>query len=87
LKAKTKNEKYARIMEYKKSMKLEDLCQGMPKEFYDFLRYTRSLKFDEKPDYRHYIRLFKELFMREGFEYDYVFDWLLIPHVLFLNFF
>jgi len=37
------------------------------------------LRFDEKPDYSYLRRFFKELFLREGFEFDYIYDWILIP--------
>ena len=28
-----------------------------------------------KPDYSYLCKLFRDLFVREGFQYDYVFDW------------
>jgi len=34
-----------------------------------------GLRFDEKPDYTYLRSLFRQLFKREGFAYDYVFDW------------
>jgi len=37
--------------------------------------YCRNLKFEEKPDYTYLRRIFKDLFNRNGFEYDYVYDW------------
>ena len=39
------------------------------------MTYVRALKFKERPDYNHMRRIFKELFVREGFEYDNAFDW------------
>lgn len=53
---------------------LEDLCKGFPEEFAIYLNYCKSLKFEERPDYAYLRRLFKDLFVREGFEYDYLFD-------------
>jgi casein kinase I family protein HRR25 len=40
-----------------------------------FLNYTRALRFDDKPDYSYLRKLFRDLFVREGYQYDYVFDW------------
>jgi hypothetical protein len=40
---------------------------------------VKNLKFDEKPDYTYLKKIFKERFVKEGFEYDYVYDWILIP--------
>lgn len=34
-----------------------------------------SLRFDDKPDYAYLKRLFGDLFIRQGFQFDYVFDW------------
>jgi len=79
LKAKTKLEKYSRILEKKENTPLDVLCKGIPIEFANYISYCRKLKFDEKPDYNYLKRMLKELFMREGFEFDYVYDWLLIP--------
>ena len=43
------------------------------------MEYVRSLKYDEIPDYNHLKRIFKEKFIKEGFQYDYIYDWILIP--------
>jgi len=37
--------------------------------------YCRDIKFEEKPDYNYLRRILKDLFNRNGFEYDYVYDW------------
>ena len=56
------------------------LCKGFPSEFSTYLNYTRSLRFDEKPDYAYCRKLFRDLFVREGYIYDYVFDWTVLKH-------
>jgi hypothetical protein len=33
------------------------------------------LRFEDKPDYSYLRRLFRDLFIREGYQLDYVFDW------------
>ena len=75
LKAATKKQKYDRIMEKKMTTPTEVLCRGFPSEFAIYLNYTRSLRFDDKPDYSYLRKIFRDLFVREGFQYDYVFDW------------
>ncbi|KAI9277525.1 casein kinase I like hhp1, variant 2 [Umbelopsis sp. AD052] len=75
LKAATKKQKYDRIMEKKMTTSTELLCRGFPNEFSIYLNYTRSLRFDDKPDYSYLRKLFRDLFVREGYVYDYVFDW------------
>lgn len=81
LKAASKKQKYDRIMEKKMTTATDVLCQGYPREFAIYLNYTRSLRFDDKPDYTYLRKLFRELFVREGYQYDYVFDWTLKKHV------
>ncbi|CAJ0752102.1 12861_t:CDS:2 [Entrophospora sp. SA101] len=39
-----------------------------------------SLRFDDKPDYSYLRKLFRDLFVREGFQYDYVFDWTIFKY-------
>jgi len=75
LKANGKKEKYEKIMEKKMSTPPELLCKGFPAEFVTYLNYCRSLRFEERPDYAYLRRLLKDLFFREGFQYDFVFDW------------
>lgn len=75
LKAASKKQKYDRIMEKKMTTPTELLCRGFPSEFAIYLNYTRSLRFDDKPDYGYLRKLFRDLFLREGYQYDYVFDW------------
>uniref|UniRef100_A0A669DMT4 non-specific serine/threonine protein kinase n=1 Tax=Oreochromis niloticus TaxID=8128 RepID=A0A669DMT4_ORENI len=43
--------------------------------FATYLNFCRSLRFDDKPDYSYLRQLFRNLFHRQGFSYDYVFDW------------
>lgn len=64
-------------MDMKIKTTIEDLCQGMPEEFAHYMNYCRNLKFEDRPDYSYLRKLFKELFYRQGYEYDYVFDWML----------
>jgi len=75
LKAGTKKQKYDRIMEKKMTTPTDLLCRGFPNEFAVFLNYCRALRFDDKPDYSYLRKLFRDLFNREGYQYDYVFDW------------
>ncbi|KAK9449589.1 kinase-like domain-containing protein [Limtongia smithiae] len=80
LKAATKKQKYDRIMEKKMTTPAEMLCRGYPAEFALYLNYTRSLRFDDKPDYTYLRKLFRDLFVRDGFQYDYVFDWTMFKY-------
>lgn len=80
LKAGTKKLKYDRIMEKKMTTPTDVLCQGFPLEFTIYLNYCRTLRFDDKPDYTYLRKLFRDLFLREAFHYDYVFDWTVLKY-------
>ncbi|KAG0500492.1 hypothetical protein HPP92_000564 [Vanilla planifolia] len=80
LKAGTKKQKYEKISEKKVSTSIEAFCRGYPSEFASFFHYCRSLRFEDKPDYAYLKRLFRDLFIREGFQFDYVFDWTILKY-------
>eukprot|EP00703_Trepomonas_sp_PC1_P005288 JAP91318.1 Kinase, CK1 Casein kinase [Trepomonas sp. PC1] len=75
LKAATKKQKYEKILERKLAIPVEQLTRGHPSEFGAYLHYCKSLRFDDRPDYGYLRKLFRELFVREGYIYDYSFDW------------
>jgi serine/threonine protein kinase len=80
LRAVTKKEKYDKISEKKMSTPIEVLCKSFPPEFATYLNYTRSLRFDDKPDYSYLRRIMRELFYRKGYQNDYVFDWTIVNY-------
>ncbi|XP_062202596.1 uncharacterized protein LOC133904949 [Phragmites australis] len=80
LKAGTKKQKYEKISERKIATSIEALCRGYPTEFISYFHYCRSLRFEDVPDYQYLKRLFRDLFIREGFQFDYVFDWTILKY-------
>ncbi|CAA6666131.1 unnamed protein product [Spirodela intermedia] len=80
LKAGNKKQKYEKISERKVSTPFDVLCRGYPAEFASYFHYCRSLRFDDKPDYAYLKRIFRDLFIREGFQFDYVFDWTILKY-------
>ena len=53
----------------------ELLCKSLPIEFSSYMNYTKSLRFEDKPDYNFMRKIFKELFVKNNFELDYMYDW------------
>ncbi|KAF8808089.1 kinase-like protein [Phlegmacium glaucopus] len=49
--------------------------QGLPEQLHIFLEYSRSLYFDDKPDYNYLYNLFNAPLSRDGFRSDLAFDW------------
>lgn len=78
LRAATKKQKYQKISDRKVSTSINELCKTYPSEFGTYLRYCRSLKFDDRPDYGYLRGLFRDLYIREGFADDCIFDWTLL---------
>ena len=62
-------------MEKKMTTPVENLCKGLPYEFCRYMSYVKSLRFEDKPDYNYIRRIFKELFMSNEYEFDYMYDW------------
>ncbi|CAI9761389.1 unnamed protein product [Fraxinus pennsylvanica] len=80
LRAGTKKQKYDKISEKKMLTPIEVLCNSYPLEFTSYFHYCRSLRFEDKPDYSYLKRLFRDLFIREGYQFDYVFDWAILKY-------
>uniref|UniRef100_A0A8C9SZD9 non-specific serine/threonine protein kinase n=1 Tax=Scleropages formosus TaxID=113540 RepID=A0A8C9SZD9_SCLFO len=75
LKADTLKERYQKIGDTKRATPIEVLCEGFPEEMATYLRYVRRLDFFEKPDYDYLRKLFTDLFDRNGYVFDYEYDW------------
>lgn len=75
LDAKTKQEKYQKIMEKKEQVALQDLCKGHPKCFEDYLRYSRGLQFTERPDYDMIQDWFKSERTSAQISEDWQYEW------------
>ena len=58
-----------------RSVCAKDLTRCAAAEFATYQNYVRSLRFEEKPDYAYLRQLIRNLFHRQGFSYDYMFDW------------
>jgi serine/threonine protein kinase len=41
------------VLRKKTQVTVEELCEGLPTPFYEFIIHIRSLGFDQKPDYQH----------------------------------
>jgi casein kinase 1 len=63
------------VAESKQTVSANVLCQGLPVQLHTFLEYSRSLSFDDMPDYNYLHNLFDTSLLREGSGDDLVFDW------------
>lgn len=60
-------------------------CVIVTEEMATYLRYVRRLDFFEKPDYDYLRKLFTDLFDRNGYIFDYQYDWTGKPLVSFCS--
>ena len=72
----SKFEKYRKIYRMKVLYTPEKLCKGLPKEMAEFLRYTRSLDFEQEPNYEYCISLFNNILIKNGTYNDLMFSWI-----------
>ena len=70
-----KEMRYKKIMEKKMSTSPEELCEGFPNQFTEYIKYTRNLKYEENPDYDYLKNLFVSMLNSDGFEVDCYYDW------------
>ena len=59
----------------KNKTSFEELCSGFPTEFVKYFYMIRSLQFTDTPNYAEYKKMFRDLFKRLGYVYDYNYDW------------
>ena len=72
---KNKEDRYRKIMEKKIATSAEELCRGFPKEFTEYVNYTRNLEYEQDPDYYFLKNLFLEVLGRDGLRIDCYYDW------------
>jgi casein kinase 1 len=68
-------EKLAEIAKRKMNTPLDVLCEGIPREFAEYIHFVRHLKQQDVPDYNQIREFFRELAAKEGIVYDNVYDW------------
>ena len=73
LKVDNKRISYLKIGQMKKNILPEVLCENLPSEFRDYMKYVRNLKFEETPNYSYLRNLFVQLMRKQGFEEGTIF--------------
>ena len=63
-----KKENYFKVAQLKKLINPEILCKDLPKEFAQYLRYVKNLKFEEEPNYAYLRNLFVKMMEKQGLE-------------------
>jgi serine/threonine protein kinase len=68
-------DRYKKILNKKKSTSAEELCAGFPKQFVDYINYTRNLEFEADPDYDYLRDLLVSALEDEKSQFDFWYDW------------
>ena len=76
IQAKSKHEKYQKILEKKINVGVEELCTEMPSEFVTLVEYVRNLQFEEVLDYEMMKTKLKNVLEREKMTFSWDFDWI-----------
>lgn len=76
LKAPTNKQKYEKIGDKKRTTPAATLCDGLPRQFAEYLDLVRSLPFDAEPAYEEYRMLFLSILDDLGERCDGDYDWL-----------
>ena len=72
--AENKTNKYELIGKMKQEVLLDELCDGIPAEFKEYLSYVRALEFKAKPNYKYLYELFVTCFKNKSYVWDN-YDW------------
>ena len=73
---KGKLERFRKILSIKSNTTNEELCKYLPIEFYEYMNYVKSLKFEEKPNYIYLRKLFLSVLDGMNDKYDLKFSWI-----------
>ena len=77
IKVTNKKEQYLKLSQIKKNIKPEKLCENLPVELLDYVKYVKNLHFEENPDYTYLKYLFEKMLKKQGFDEDNIyFSWI-----------
>eukprot|EP01060_Flectonema_neradi_P024899 TRINITY_DN33772_c0_g1_i1.p1 TRINITY_DN33772_c0_g1~~TRINITY_DN33772_c0_g1_i1.p1 ORF type:complete len:402 (+),score=62.61 TRINITY_DN33772_c0_g1_i1:63-1208(+) len=69
------NSWHQRVSNCKAKTPIATLCAGLPTEFSKILTYSRSLKYDDAPDYEYLRGMIHRRYAKLGYQVDNVYDW------------
>jgi len=75
IEAKTKEQKYKKILQKKIEISTKDLCEYLPEEMKIILDYVKNLEYTENPDYEMLRGYFYSMIRKDHSKFDYVYDW------------
>ena len=70
-----KEMKMKTVLNLKRKISIDELCNNLPKEFNSFFNLTKKIRFEDKPNYQNFIDLLMKMIKDKGFNLDWSFDW------------
>ena len=77
---KTTTEIYYKILKLKIKIKEEELCESLPSEFLEFLKYCKKLEFNQNPNYEYLKNLLNNILLKIKEKNDFKFSWIKNEH-------
>ena len=77
LKVSKKEDRYQKIYDMKMRTTSEELCRGFPRQFMEYIEYTKNMEFEQEPDYDYLRGLFRQVMNEREYKFDYMYDWCL----------
>ena len=75
IEARTKEERYKRILNKKLEISTKELCDGLPEEIEIILDYAKNMEYLEQPNYERLRGYFNTILRKEHLKFDYIYDW------------
>ena len=75
IKCDNKDELYNRILETKIQTTPENLCNGLPAQFEEYIKYIRGMSYEQEPNYKYLRNLFLITLQNLGGKMDFSYDW------------
>lgn len=70
-----RRKKWSQVYEMKRRITLDELCEGLPLCFKEYMEAVRALGFDERPDYDYLTGLFQQEYNNQEFTRQTRYDW------------
>ena len=71
----SKEDKYYKIREIKRQTSAQKLCEGLPSQIEEYVKYTRNLQYESNPNYNYLKNLFLNILKKDNLVLDYYYDW------------
>ena len=75
IKGTNKDDLYNKILNCKIKTTTESLCQGLPKQFEEYVKYVKNMTYEQDPDYNYLKNLFLNTLNKERGKMDFKYDW------------